>query len=337
MNKILINELDYFLRNSELGKLLDPKELDTIFTHNEIISFEPGKTILQQGKQSDGIYIILQGNVIVTAKILGESIANIETLESGNFIGDISYIERLPCTTSIIAKTHVQCLIINHVYFELISAYFPETKYKILKAITKQACLRIIKLHDKIKQVINESDMVTRTYFREIIQSLTMPEQITIDEAGIPLTKIAHWQLFNSFNKADIDELLKHVVTLKAPKNCTLIDKNEQSNRCYIVIHGAVQSSIIQQNKIAKLSVIGPLTLFTGPACVEAHSPFTITFSTCESAILLMLDKVTLDFFENEYPAIWYKLFTFICSSILALEKSIAKLDIRLQIEIYNR
>jgi CRP-like cAMP-binding protein len=337
MNNFIKSDFDKSFAESEIGQSLDANELAIILSHNKIVDFGPGKLILKQGKMSNGIFIIIQGDVIVTAKMLGEGFANIETLEAGNFIGDISYIENVPCSTSFIAKNHVQCLFLSDVYFKLITNYFPQTKYKILIVIAKLACDRLLKLHHKISEVITNSDMITRSFFTEVMQSLTRPEKITFEESHLKASDLNRLPMFSELNRSDIEILLKHVVPLMAPKQCTLIDKNNESGACYIVIYGAVQSSIIQKNKIAKLSVIGPVTLFAWPTFIDRETSFAITFSTCEKALLLMIDSPTLLFFQNEHASLWYKLFDLICLSILALEKSVAKLDLRLQIEAYNR
>lgn len=325
------------LQNSELGHHLDAQEMKTIVSRNKVVVFAAGEVILQQGKQASGIYIILTGTVIVSAKVLGESIENMNTLGSGNFLGEISFLESVPCTMSVIANEEVKCLFISPVYFEFITAYFPETKYKILSVVTKQACERMKIMYDKITAFITRSDMTTRSFFSEVIQSLAKPEPISYQESKTHREQLQDLALFKLFTKTEIEEVLQHAVLLKAPKNCYLIDEKEKNPACYIVLYGAVQSSIVQNNKVAKLSVIGPVNLFASTSCGYHDSTFAITFSTCESAILLHLPKSVLDHFQKNHPQLWYKLFTLICKSLVALERSVAKLDVRLKTEEYNR
>lgn len=325
------------LQNSVLGNLFNSQELEMLFTHSKILDFSAGETILQQGKQADGIYIIVDGTVILTAKLLGEGTTHLETLGPGNFLGEVSFIEKVPCATSGIARNHVRCLLITNTYVELLSEYLPETKYKLFNAISKQVCERLKKMHDKITHFISHSDMATRPLFSEIIQSLTKPTEIHFEDQAIDIARLEKFPLFHFFTKDEIDELFKHTVLLKAPKNCTLIRKGEKNASCYIVLHGAVQSSIIYENKAAKLSVIGPSTLFAGIACVDCDSKFTITFATCELAVLFKISESDLEFFQIHKPILWYKIFDLICKSLIALEKSVDKLDIRLNIETYNR
>lgn len=321
----------------DLGQYLTTQELDMIASHNNMMSFTTDQIILQQGKFSQGIYLIISGTVTVSAKLLGEGTTNLETLKQGNFFGEASFIENIPSPTSITANSEVHCLFLNRTYMEFLSAYHPEIKYHLLHAICKQVCYRIKQVHDTIIKFISSSDMTTRPLFGEIIQSLTKPTEISPEESIEDIKQLHQFAIFEPFSQVDMAEILSRSTLLKAPKNCTLIHKGEKNAASYIVIHGAVQSSIVHAKTVAKLSVIGPATLFTCIHCTDSDSSYTITFTTCEQSILLKISENDLHFFQNDHPTIWYKLFDLICLSLVALEKSVDKLDIRLNIETYNR
>lgn len=323
--------------NSRLANTLDSKDLEMFASHSKIISFTTGQLILQQGKESSGIYLILDGDVISTAKLLGAGTTNLESLGPGNFIGDVSYIEGTPCSTSMVANSPVKCAYIDNVYMNMLSAYYPDMKYKLLNAIAKQACERLKKVHDKVTNSMSNVDMTRRSTFGEMMHSLTKPIEIPLDSDEIKLELIKKSDIFKSFTNDEMDVLFKRIAVLKAPKNCTIIKKGEKNASCYIVIHGAVQSSVMHENKIAKLSVIGPGTLFAGISCIDNISSFVITFVTCETALLLKLSDDDLAFIKESEVSLWYKLYELVCRSLLALEKSVDKLDIRLNIEDYNR
>lgn len=332
-NQSLLNNLE----TNELGKYLNQNELDILIKHSKIVDFSPGQTILKQGKKSEGIYIIIEGHATATARIMGQGVTTIETLKPGSFLGEIHFIEKRPCTTSVIATDHVQCLLFNSAYSELLSAYYPEIKYKLLNALSLQACNRLKRMHDKVTNFITQTNMVSLSFFGKVVHTFNQPRLISIEEAHLTKEQLAEKPLFKSFSQHELDDLFTHMELIEASKNCKLIHEGEKHASCYIVIHGAVQSSIVEDNKLAKLSVIGPGTLFAGVACVDSDSSYTITFSTCEQAILLKISDIALAYLKKEKPKLWYKLFNLICGSLVALEKSIDKLDIRLHIEAYNR
>ncbi|VVC77185.1 hypothetical protein AQUSIP_25120 [Aquicella siphonis] len=334
---MLDSEYERLSRHSELAKYLDSSDLEMMASHSKIITFSTGQVILQQGRESRGIFLIIDGEVISTAKLLGAGTTNLESLGPGSFLGDVSYIEGTPCSTSIIANSSVKCVYIDDVYMNMLTTYYPGMKYKLLNAIAKQACERLKKVHDKVTDSMSSADMTKRSVFGEIMHSLTRPAETPMKLTEVNIDAIKKSEIFKLFSQGELDELFNHVAALKAPKNCTIIRKGEKNASCYIVIQGAVQSSVMHENKIAKLSVIGPGTLFASISCIDNITSFVITFTTCESAVLLRISDDAMLHFKNAQTTLWYKLFDLICKSLLALEKSVDKLDIRLNIEDYNR
>jgi CRP/FNR family cyclic AMP-dependent transcriptional regulator len=320
----------------DLGNFLTPEELKIIFSHAEEKTFSEGQVILQQGKYTQGFYLLVQGTVLVTAKMLGEGITQLETLEHGNFFGEVSFIENIPCTTSMTASNEVHCLYITAISIEFLTAYHPEIKYHLYSAIYRQVCSRISKVYHKITKFISTAGMPPRSFLGEFIQSLTKADEITFEEAGINIEQLHQFPIFKPFTQEEISYLLMNAVLLKAPKRCTLLHNGEVYADSFIVIRGAVQSSISHEKKVAKLSVIGPETLFTTLSRAEDLCD-AITFTTCEPSIILKLSNTHLSSIKKEHPMVWYKIYDLICLSIVALEKSIDKLDIRLNIETYNR
>jgi len=331
------NDLHYDLLQSELSNLFDSQELQLLLKRNHILTYAAGETILQQGKLADGIYLIISGTVLITAKLLGEGTTNLETLSQGDFIGEISFFENIPCATSVIAASNAQCILLSKMYLEFLSAYFPETKYKLSHAISKQVCTRLKKMHEKITTFIRNSDMTSQSLFSEILHSFTKPSEIKLAEAHVDINKLHRSVFFHTFSEHELETLMQRSIVLNAAKNCDLLTKNDKKPTCYIVIHGAVQTSIIHDNKVAKLSVIGPDILFANIACMEQNPSFNINFTTCEQAIVLKLVDTELLNLQHNFSELWFKVFDLICRSLIALEKSVDKLDIRLNIEMYNR
>lgn len=326
------------MRALEIEKVnLTEKENNLLYSHNEIKTFNRGEIILAQGKIINGIYVVIKGEVTIIAKMLGEGSIALETLGPGNFLGEISFIEKIPCSTSVVANHRMECLFISRLYMDLLTTFYPETKYKIYFSISSQVCDRLRKVHDKIIQIISLTEMSGKSFFKEMMHSFAKPHQTTLKKMGLSKEKLYNLSSLSEFTTKEKIELFKHAELLETPKHCTLIHKGEKTPACYFVLYGAVQTSILHDNKIAKLSVIGPSTLFASISCINNISTFTITFTTREPAILFKFSEENLNYFQKNHPAIWYKLFDLICRSLVVLEKSMDKLDVRLHVEIYNR
>jgi CRP/FNR family transcriptional regulator, cyclic AMP receptor protein len=329
------------IKKVEQGKLADylkPDQIELLFQHCKAWSFKSGSFIVRQGQAAEGVYIIIDGSVDMVARILGEGNTNIDYLESGGLIGGISFIELKRSPASAIAKTNVTCLFVSNVYFDFLNAIDPDAKYQITKAINTQLCKSMKRTHDQAVKYISKSDMVGLSFIGRALHSATQPVTLELKgEQDDNLVRLMQNPLMNIFSSEEKQELLMHSSFIRAPKNCILIHESEKQASCYIMLHGAVQSSILQDNKLAKLSVIGPGSLFAGIGCIDKKSTFTISFITCESAVLFKLSDEDLTYFKQKSPMIWYKLFSYISQSLVALAESVNKLDVRLHIESYNR
>ena len=329
-------ELKQALLQSRLCKYLSLADLDKLMTYSKVIKFEPGGEVLAQGAISTGTHIIIEGEALVTAKVLGVGVINITMLDKGSFIGEISQLLQTPSTVSVIARTPLECFYISKGYFEMLGALFPETKYKISKAVIEDVCQRQKNLHKKITAFLSQSHMVSKSIFGEVIHSLSRPKETTLTLVQIKHEKLNQMELFNQLSDEQIAILLKNSTVVDAPRNATIIREGEKAPICYIILRGAVQSSIRQINKVAKLSVLAPVKLFCCMSYIDG-TPSIFDFTTCEHTILLRLTSDNLGNLQEQDIKIWYLLYDEICKSFAALEQSASKLDIRLNSELYNR
>ncbi|CEG60698.1 cyclic nucleotide-binding domain-containing protein [Legionella micdadei] len=323
----------YDSENFTLNRFLNKDETLSLLNYSQIITYSAGEIILKQGIKSEGIFIVIEGNVNVTERILDKSKFPLGVLSQGSFLGAISYIADEPSHTSFIAGENVTCLFISKIYLSMVSLISPMIHYKIIRAITHQVCNHLKNLNQRVSEFIASSDMSKLSLYGRVVHSISKPSSVPPEESD-KYKEI----LIKNVNYFDLEEwntLFRQCQFLDAPKNCKIISESEKNTTCHIVIRGAIQSSIMRSNRLAKLSVIGPYTLLAN-LCLE-NTPFAITFIACEKSILLKMNEVHLKSIEVNQPLLWYKLYNLICKSVVALQRSVDKLDSRLQIENYNR
>lgn len=325
------------LAASALCKYLEPFELDMLLSYSKVVSFAKDEDILKQGKRNQFLLIILRGTVRVTAKVLGEGFANIAVLDPGNMLGEISLFEKGPAVTSTIAVEPVECLQINYLYFDMLAQVFPQTKYNIERGMIEQIYTRLQSLHAKITKYMLDSNMITKSIFSDVIRTLTSPSQTSLEKSNLSLDYVRNSQFFKTFNEDEFACLMNNAIVLNAAKKCSLIHERETSYAFNIILRGAVQSSIIENNIIAKLSVLGPCEFFCSSSIIKHGSKSLFNYTACERAIVLMIPEKNLGLLQNEHTKIWYKLYSYIYQSFVALERTADALDVRLNSELYNR
>lgn len=333
---MLNDDLMKALEETNLFKYLDINEMNLILEHSEIVSFSPEEMIMQQGKLIEGIYIIIRGEVKTTAKILGKGTIDLETLKHGDFLGVISLMERGPCATSAIAINHVDCLLITRESFEMLSLFSPEIKYKIFKFITEQVCRRLKYLYEKITTIMAKSDNY-QVYFSNIIKSRCKPVCIDFNDTVFKKDHLQKTPLFKNFTQDEFNTFINHTILLKVPRHCVLIHQGMKKGSGFILLRGAVEASIIQHEKAAKLSVLGPISFFCSMNAVNHSWETLINYITCEKAVLLKISAADLVSIKQNYKIVWYKIYDLLCHAFVDLQKAADELNFRLYTEISNR
>ncbi len=331
------SDLIHTLSTTRLSQYLNSHELHTLATCGKTVKFSVGKYILKQGKIADGLYIILEGTAVVTAKILGEGFTKLTSLGHGNFIGEMSIIDKNPSSISAAATSELTCLFIDNQNLSILALLHQKVYYQLKRAIVNEICEYLKLFQKEITRIIQQTEMVTLSLFGSVIKSLHKPVLLNEEEAAPYKSQLNEMDFMSHFTSDEKIELSKHIEFIKAPAECTLIQEDAFDSTFYVIFYGAVQSSIIYDNKVTKLSVLGPLDIFSSISILDNLSPSMIHYMTCERVILLRITQKNLDLLQKNHIRIWYKIFDLICQSFVTLARSAEKLDVRLNSELYNR
>ncbi len=329
-------ELKMALLKTKLCKHLELQELDMLLNYSRIIIFNAADMLLQQGKRSDGVYIVMTGAVSVLAKVIGVGVINLATLSDGDFVGESGLIVDPVSAVSVIAKIETKCIFIPNTYFAMLGVFSPETKHKINVSLIENVLLHLQMMHSKITQVMHQSKMLSISIFDEVLHSLTNPKKITLESAMIQVDQLQRLDFFRLLSEEDFLFLLQYMDLYDAPRHCPLIKEGEKTADFYLILRGAVLSSVRSGGKAAKLSVLSPFSVFCGMTFHEDMS-MLIDFTTCEHAIFLKIPAEKLAQLKNTKIDIWYYLYDAMCRSWANLAQAADKLDIRLHSELYNR
>ena len=97
---------------------LDHKWMNTIMSQGKIISATPWKTFLKAGQPGKDFYVVLSG----TFDVLNEEGDLLTQLGNGDFFGEISIMNEMPCTATIRAATRGKLLALSpEIFFTLIN------------------------------------------------------------------------------------------------------------------------------------------------------------------------------------------------------------------------
>ena len=113
------------LARVDVFRALDAEKIDKLARRLRHVVFGPGEVILRQGDPGDSLYVVRGGTVVVQIGVLGAS-KEIARLGDGQFFGEMSLMTGESRTATVVAKTDVECYVVEKEAFGEIVQEKPE-------------------------------------------------------------------------------------------------------------------------------------------------------------------------------------------------------------------
>ena len=97
------------------------------------IDLPAGKELTHQGASAHEFFLILDGTVRVERD--GETI---QTLNEGDFLGEIGLVDKRPRTATVVAETPVRVFVLGHREFNTLMNNFPDIRSAVLEALAER-------------------------------------------------------------------------------------------------------------------------------------------------------------------------------------------------------
>jgi CRP/FNR family cyclic AMP-dependent transcriptional regulator len=119
----------------ELGRVpifadLRPREVRRLLRSTEEYSYPAGAVFVKEGARSEQLFVLLEGSARVIRK--GRTVAR---LYRGDFFGEISLLDGLPRTATVVADSPVRCLVLLRKEFERIVQEMPSVGMRVLRSL----------------------------------------------------------------------------------------------------------------------------------------------------------------------------------------------------------
>jgi len=107
--------------------------------------FKAGESLIQQGKRTHGVYVLLNG----TASLQVPSQENSPEIAPGGICGEISFLDELPATVGVVAKEPVEAYYLDRPTLQTLFELFPHMGSRFYHSL---ACRVAGRLRDLIVQ-----------------------------------------------------------------------------------------------------------------------------------------------------------------------------------------
>ena len=113
------------LERVELFNPFERHERELLARGMRRLRFAAGESIIKQGEAGDSLYLIAEGDVLVSLGARGVD-QSVTTLRPGDFFGEMSLMTGEPRTANCSARTDVICYLLDHATFQQIVTMRPE-------------------------------------------------------------------------------------------------------------------------------------------------------------------------------------------------------------------
>ncbi len=113
------------LSRVDVFRALDAERIDRLSRRMKMLIFGPGETILRQGDPGDSLYVVRSGTVAVQVGV-GPGCKEVATLGEGQFFGEMSLMTGASRAATVVAKSDVDCYVVDKEAFQEIVREKPE-------------------------------------------------------------------------------------------------------------------------------------------------------------------------------------------------------------------
>lgn len=124
------------LKKAPLFSELSARELEYVFEISEERHYPRGSIVLYQGDKAEFLYLILKGRVKVALAYANGKETILSTLKGGDYFGEMSAIDQLPRSATIVTEADSEFLAISQKAFRGMIIKYPEIALKMLKEMS---------------------------------------------------------------------------------------------------------------------------------------------------------------------------------------------------------
>ena len=142
------------LKGLQFFRGLSQEQLEIVGEHVVGHVFEPGEVIFEEGDPGDSVYFIIDGELDVTMQSDWEEEVKLATLGPGQSCGEISIIDDLPRSASVIAVTQSSVLSLNKKGFEQVLEEHPVIGVVLLKGLACFLCEHVRQSNESLSDFL---------------------------------------------------------------------------------------------------------------------------------------------------------------------------------------
>jgi CRP/FNR family transcriptional regulator, cyclic AMP receptor protein len=251
------SDAEPLLRSIPLFADLGDTELAEILAFARVFAIPGGETIFRQGDQANGMYVLAEGRVRVTERLLGEDEVELSILGPGEVLGEFSLVDRGIRSATARTLEATSGLFFESRHFSALRSDLNSGAFKTMRRIGHELAERLCGLDAQI------AARAQRLTIRPLPSWVTSePPARTIDPTTLDRRVLRTLPFFGTLSADELTELFQRHPIREAPKGTIFFRQGEGRGSCFIVIRRAVEVVLETASGIESLAVLGPGRIF---------------------------------------------------------------------------
>jgi CRP-like cAMP-binding protein len=139
MPKVIAQEVSVLSSSKEGLIYLTANDWTLLADKSSRVDFRKGQTIVQRGKRSNGVYLVLKGRARV--EILSQSTS--PEIGPGQICGEMSFLDDVPASADVVAQEEVQAIYVDRPTLESLFELFPHLASRFYRSLATNLSRRL--------------------------------------------------------------------------------------------------------------------------------------------------------------------------------------------------
>ena len=270
---------------------LTPHEIADLVLGVELRRFRSGDTMMLQGAESDGAYVITSGAVTIAERLPGGGETVIAELGPGDLVGEMALLMRGGRRTATArAKGDVEALFIDRRYFAAGLHLLRPASLKVLRRLSLTIAERLRAVRRHIRGLVDGAH----------VSDLFRPPPVGDEHPPSDFDVRAFMAILPSlreFDANEIDGLFAAARVDSVRGGSPLREQGEAADGCRLVIRGAMLLGQRHGERLHQLDILGP-GRFVGAASM-------LDCAQADCAVIAVEDATLLAFDARRFTDLW--------------------------------
>jgi CRP-like cAMP-binding protein len=275
--------MDNFLSSVPMFADLDADTLADLQDALQPVQLERGEFLFRQGQESDGMYLIKDGEICLEVRTPGDEVLKIATASSTDVVGEMALMDSGLRSASARAERDSQTYLITRDRFELLKSDLRPAGKALCKSLLLGFCGHCRRL---VEDLSGGSVVVPQADKQNLDRDLYSGPA----EWPCSLEVLRQFNVFKDFSDLQISQLMDQYQRLTIPRGIHLYQQGELADGLYVILRGALRSSVKTTNGELQIGVHGPGQIAGYMELIENHSRI-VNLATRENSELLYISQ----------------------------------------------